>query len=289
MCRRSIDNLPGLESAMAKRWCAAVFCTTAIVWLAAPAAAQYTVRRPPDPATGEKYVVELQGNWWKPSSEISISSESLGIPGTDIDLTRDLGTADEGVGELRAVLRFARKHKLRFDYLPLKYEAEKVLERDLIFNGILFPAGTSVASEMKWNTYQFGYEWDFIYRDRGYFGVLVAAKYTDVELTLTSPVGLEYTQAKGPIPAIGAAGRIYVMSNVAITGQFLAFNLPNGLIERGEYEGEMYDVDIFATVNFVNNFGVLGGYRWIDVNYTADLDKGDLNLDGFYLGAVVRF
>jgi hypothetical protein len=274
---------------MAQRWYAAVFCTTAALWIAAPAAAQYTVRRPPDPATGEKYVVELQGNWFKPSSEISIGSDATGIPGTDIDLEADLGFEDDSTGELRAVLRFARKHKIRYSYLPFDSDVEQVLGRDLIFNGVLYPAGTAVRAEMSWKTHQFAYEWDFIYRDRGYFGVVLAAEYSDLKFALDTPFARESVRARGPIPAVGVAGRIYVMQNVSITGQFLAFNMPDDWVESGDYEGKLYDFDLYGTVNLVNSFGVVVGYRSLDIDYTADLDRGDLNVKGFYLGAVARF
>ena len=43
------------------------------------------------------------------------------------------------------------------------------------------PVTLPVATDLKWKAYRFGYEWDFVYRDRGFVGVVLEAKYTDVE------------------------------------------------------------------------------------------------------------
>ena len=84
------------------------------------------------------------------------------------------------------VLRPATKHKFRFEYTPIGYEAEKVIERDLIFNGILFPVNIEVQTELTWRAYRFAYEYDFFYHDRGFVGFVLEAKYTDVEAQLTN-------------------------------------------------------------------------------------------------------
>ena len=272
------------------RWFRILLCVAGMTGVAAPAAAQYTMLRAPNPATGEKYHFEVSGVFWQPDPSITLSSEGLGIPGSEIDFVDDLGILDANFSELRTVLRFARKHKLRFDYLPMKYDAETVLTRTIIFNGIAYTVGIPIDAELEWKTYRFGYEWDFLYRDRWFLGVLLDAKYTDVRAQLTAPViGTEFTEAKGPIPSIGVVGRGYVTSNISISGQFSFFNLPNDVLQIEDYDGEVYDFDIYGTVNFTNNIGAQVGYRSINVEYTAELDTGDLKVKGFYFGGVVRF
>ena len=73
---------------------------------------------------------------------------------------------------------------------------------------------------MKWRAYRFGYEWDFVYRDRGFAGLLLEAKYTDVSATLTNLLDTEFVRARAPIPAVGFIGRGYVAPNISITGEF---------------------------------------------------------------------
>ncbi len=256
----------------------------AVVGLATPAAAQYGGSS--SLATGENYHVEVAGNLWDPTPAILIRSESIrGIIGSDIDFIEDLGIEKSWFTQLKVVLRPGLKHKFRFEYTPIKYQAVTVLKRDLIFNGIEFPISVPVEAEFKWNAYRFIYEYDFFYRDRGFVGLVLEAKYTDVEASLQNILALEFVHARAPIPAVGVIGRGYVAPNIAITGEFTFFKLPEVQGNSGRY----FDFDLYGTVNFNDYVGVQGGYRSFDVVYKVENDDGDMQLKGLYLGGVVRF
>jgi hypothetical protein len=258
----------------------------AMLGAAIPASAQYGASPTANRATGENYHVEVSGTFWEPTPSIVISSESLnGIIGSEVDFVADLGIEKAWFTQLRVVLRPATKHKIRFEYTPIKYEASTVLKRDLIFNGIAFPIRVPIQSEIKWKAYRFSYEYDFVYRDRGFVGVVLEAKYTDVTATLKNALDLEFVQARAPIPAVGFIGRGYVAPNISITGEFTFFKLPEIQGNSGSY----FDFDLYGTVNFTNNVGAQGGYRSFDVIYKVDNDNGDLQLKGLYFGGVVRF
>ena len=104
-----------------------------------------------------------------------------------MDLVEDLGIEQKQLGKLNVVLRPATKHKFRFEYLPIKYEGSTTIQREFVFNGQLYRVGLPVNTEADFKTYRFGYEYDFIYRSRGFFGVLVDLKYTDVNVELDKP------------------------------------------------------------------------------------------------------
>jgi hypothetical protein len=255
---------------------------------AAPASAQF---RPPGastPAVGERYNIEAALTLWSPEPDLIVASESLGIPGDDIDLQEDLGIEQKRLREFRLVLRPATKHKFRFNYLPMSYDAEAVVQREFIFNGQRYRIGLPVNTEAKLTTYRFGYEYDFFYRDRGYVGVLLDLKYTDVDVALDSPIGREFTTAVAPIPGIGVVGRGYVVPNVSITGEFSYFRIPENLGED-EFGGRYLEYDFYGTFNFNRNVGAQLGVRSIDVDYFDDLDRGFLTFKGWYFGGVVRY
>jgi hypothetical protein len=263
-----------------------------IAGLALPAQAQYR----PLPSSGygagaapkgEPYHVEAAFNLWNPTPDFVISSESLGIPGTEIDVQADLAVQQEKKFEFRLVLRPAKKHKFRFHYLPLAYEATTTLTADIIFNGIRYPLSTQVESKMEWKTYRIGYEWDIISRPQGFFGIILEAKYTDASIQLRSPFGVEFARARAPIPALGAIGRVYIARIASITGEFTGFSLPSSI--DPDYQAHYYDWDIYGTVNFTNNFGAQMGYRSLSLGYVAKQDKGDATLAGLYFGGVARF
>jgi hypothetical protein len=261
-------------------------CAVAILATAVPASAQGAAQPSSSRATGENYHVEISGSLWDPTPAIFISSESIdGIPGSRIDFVEELGITKTWFRQVKVVLRPATKHKFRFEYTPIKYEASAVVNRNLVFNGIEFPVSIPVESEIIWRAFRFAYEYDFVYRDRGFVGVVLEAKYTDVEARLTNAFDTEFVRARAPIPAVGIIGRGYVVPNISITGEFTFFKLPEIEGNSGRY----FDFDLYGTVNFTNNVGAQVGYRSFDVIYKIETDDGDLNLKGLYFGGVVRF
>ena len=270
-------------------------CVAAIFALAAtPVEAQY--RPLPSSSSssigggevkGERYHIELSGNLWNPPPDFRFSSEGLGILGTDIDLDADLGIEQKQMYEVRLVLRPAKKHKLRAHYLPMTYTGDTTLKRDIVFNGIRYTASLPVKTDFTWAAYRFTYEYDVFYRERGFVGILLEAKYADTSLTLDSPVSVEYVKARAPIPAAGLVGRVYPLSFVSLSGEFTYFRLPDSVDENASFNS--LDFDIYATVNIGHHLGIQGGYRSIDMAFGLDSDSGSIKLKGPYVGGVLRF
>jgi len=269
------------------------FCLLAGLALAAPAEAQYGARRATsNRATGETYHVELGAEFWDPVPDpVIISSESLGIIGSNVDFVNQLGIAQTKFRQLNVVLRPATKHKFRFEYTPIEYDAQKVVTASFVFNGQRYDIGVPVTTTLQWKAYRFGYEWDFYYQNRGFAGLLVDLKYTDIQATLAAPTvgAAQFTQARAPIPAIGAIGRGYVVPNISVTAEFSVFKLPDRALTTDQYSGKYYDFNLYGTVNFTDHFGAKVGYRTWDVYYKVKYDTGSMTLKGPYFGAVVRF
>jgi hypothetical protein len=255
-------------------------------------------RPPSEAAVGENYNIEGVVSWWSAEPSLIVASTSIGIPGTDVNLVSDLGITARRLREFRLVLRPGRKHKFRVHYLPIVYGCapgatdtsrcvDSVVQREFVFNGQRYRIGLPVSTYANLTTYRFGYEYDFVYLSRGYAGVLLDVKYTDVDVRLDSPIGSEFTQQVAPIPTLGFTGRGYVVPNVAIGGEFSFFKVPENLSE--DFGGKYFDYDIYGTANFTRNVGVQVGYRNVEVEYTADLDRGNLEFRGWYFAGVLRY
>jgi len=261
---------------------------SAILCLAAtPARAQYGAKQMSDPATGETYHVEIGGYLWDPTPDLVITSEALGIIGSRINFVTDLGIEKTKFRQLKTVLRPGRKHRLRFEYTPITYDAVGTLKANVIFNGILYPVSLPVTTELKWKAYRFAYEYDFLYKDRGFVGVVFDAKYTDVQATLSNIIDTEFVRARAPILTIGAIGRAYVAPNISITGELTG--LGSGGLFGEDYRAHYVDFDLYGTVNFNDHVGAQLGYRSFNVFYHLKHDDGNLDLKGLYFGGAVRF
>jgi hypothetical protein len=219
-----------------------------------------------------------------------ISSGALGRVGSDIDFVNDLGIEKKMFGDLRIVLRPTTKSKFRIAYTPLTYNASTILTRTIEFNAQAFRVSAPVDSELKWKQWRFGYEYDFIYTDRGFAGLLLDVRYTDVQATLSSVFAgatfSEFTHAKAPIPSIGGIGRVYVVPNVAITFELSALKVPK---IQDKYKATYIDWDLGGTYNINDNVGAQVGFRNLNVNYLFDQDTGDMTMRGLYFAGVVRF
>ena len=131
-------------------------------------------------ANGENYHIEGSFNWWNAEPSLSVNSESLGILGTDIDLITDLGIEKHTLPVLNITLKPGRKHRLRFQRLPISYETDAHrVTRSFVFNGQLYTVGLPVTTTVDFTTYGFGYQYDFLYFSRGFVGAGVGLKYTN--------------------------------------------------------------------------------------------------------------
>ena len=135
-----------------------------LLWFPGTAQAQFGATPFEDPATGEKYHVEGGYVFWNPPLDLKVASASLGLAGTKIDATTDLGLANKHLSELRIVLRPARKHKFRIQYLPMKYSGQTNLHRNFVFNGQNFGVNLPIVSDLEWTTWLIAYEYDFLYQ-----------------------------------------------------------------------------------------------------------------------------
>src|SRR4029078_5964832 len=131
--------------------------------------------------------------------------------GDIIDFKKDLGLSDHSFKGLHLLLRPAKKHKFRYQYIPIKYTQSAKITREITFNGQKFTVGVPVNSQIDWRTHRFGYEYDFVSLSRGFGGGVLDLKQADVVAYLESPlVRRETAHAAAPIPSIGGTFRAYV-------------------------------------------------------------------------------
>jgi len=266
----------------------------ALAALVAPvgALAQYSAPDAGGSAIGENYHVELGGTLWNPDLAGTISSEQFKIAGSKIDLLTDLGYTKTRFKDVRIVLRPTKKSKFNIQYTPIQYEAETSFKQDLVFNGIKFPVNVPVESHFTWKVWRLGYEYDFVYKPRGFVGMLIEGRMTTAEARLTtrtpiiSPAIDEFNKRSAPLPAIGVIGRAYPLPQVAVNFSVTGFKLPD---VDPKYEAKYFDWDINGTVNDTNNFGVQMGWRRITNFMVIEKDSGDLKFQGLWFGAAVRY
>ena len=221
-----------------------------------------------------------------------ISSEQFKITGSQIDLLTDLGYTKTRFRDLRLVLRPSKKSKFRVQYTPIEYTAETSFKKVLVFNGINFPVSVPIESHFIWKVWRLGYEYDFLYKPRGFVGVVVEGRLTTAEARLAtktpiiSPALNEFNRRSAPLPAIGLVGRAYPLRQLALNFEVSGFKLPN---VDPKYKATYFDWNIGGTVNVTNYFGVQMGWRKVTNFMVIEQDSGDLKFQGLWFGAAVRY
>lgn len=235
------------------------------------------------PFPGEAFRVEFVTTWWQPDPSLTIQTGTLTGAGiSDFDFAEEFSLDDKRFTDFRLVFKPARRHKVRFAYVPMRYDQAATLVRPILFNGRTYSG--SAALDIKWNLWQLGYQWDFMTRERGFLGVIGELKYNDIRGTVRSVGRSDSAESKAPVPTIGIIGRGYVHRNVAISGELSGIKVPGD-----SFDVSLFDFDISATASLSRHFGVQGGYRAITADYVVDEDTGDLTMRGIYIGLVSRF
>jgi hypothetical protein len=260
-----------------------------VVAMPTAAMAQYRPQESSGGAVGEVYHIEASYGWWNPQPELIVNSEALGILGTDVNLVDDLGIQKKRLGKFDLVLRPAKKHRFRFQHLPIGYQADSTVQRSFVFNGQRYNVGLPVRTDANFQTYRFGYEFDFLQFKRGWVGAMIDMKYTNIDVSLLSPIGEEFTTAAAPIPTFGFVGRGYPLRNLAVTGEMSFFRVPDSIGAQVGGDGSYTDWDINATYNINRYVGAQLGFRSVHVAYNVDTDNGSLKFQGLYFGGVVRY
>ena len=259
---------------MRHRLLVTALCAGAAVAAAAPAAAQNT------------NVGEVSLLFWTPDPDLLLQSGSItAATGIDeIDFVQEFGIERETLPEIR--LSVGRRHKFRLHYIPVRYSADAVIERTITFSGQTFTVGAPASTDIDWDIWRFGYEWDFVSTERGFVGVIGGLRYNRLDASVESPALAQVaaTEQKAPVPTIGAIGRGFLHEMVSITAEFSGLR-----INTDDVEAKFLDFDINGAVTFGRYIGVQGGFRQITVDYFIDDDVGDLRLRGPYIGVVARF
>jgi hypothetical protein len=260
---------------MTTRFLAAALCFSALTFAASPAHAQNV-------ANGEIAVV-----FWKPTPDLLIQTGALtSATGTaePVDFVETFDIEDKWFPGFRASL--GRKHKFNISYAPVKYDASTTITRTITFRGQTFRIGAPATTDIKWDLWRFGYEWDFVSMEKGYVGVIADLKYNKLTASIDSPAltSSASTEQTAPVPTIGVAFRAFPVPMLSIGGEFSGLK-----IERDDFDAKFFDFNIDGTVYFGRYLGAQGGYRSVTVDYVIDDDIGDLKLKGPWIGGLVRF
>ncbi|MBM9604636.1 hypothetical protein [Desulfopila inferna] len=213
-----------------------------------------------------------------------LAAEVNGL-GTRVDLESDLDL-DDSDNIMAEVALALGDFKLTAGYMPLSFEGNSILSRSVLFDGRLYPVGSSIESSVDLDILDVGLTWYFINMDdtpaRLQLGLELAAKITAAEASLVDRRrGItESADTTVPIPTLGLRGRIALSDLIGINGRV-------GYL--GYSDNHFMDADIQLEFSPLPLFGVFAGYRYLDISIDESDVYVDADFSGFYGGALLRF
>jgi hypothetical protein len=199
------------------------------------------------------------------------------VLGTNIDLVDDLGLDDsESFPEGRVTLNFG-KHRLRYGFMPLEWDATKTITETVTFGGKDYTGGAVVDTTLKADYHRLGYEYDFIDVLSNRFGIIFEVKYFDFEAGLKAD-GLGFDEAeslKAPIPTLGLAAQFGLPGMFSIAGEVTGIGTGSDLY--------LYDAEVGVILTPAPFIRISGGYRIFELHVEDDDDEATLTLSGPYV------
>jgi hypothetical protein len=232
---------------------------------------------------GENYTIEVEGRMWNVRLDSTVKIVENGF-GTDVNMVKDLGFEErKNFFEGRLQVKFARKHKFNLEYIPMKWDGDKVITQNIIFSGVIYPVNTRVISSLDLKLFKGGYEYDFLAGRFGFLGFTVDALVASASVQLKAPdLPLDQKEDKTlPLPMIGLIGRVYPIRWVNLTAK--ASGLP-----AGSY-GYVFDGEASLNINPIKYLGISGGYRYLVINGKYNDNSLDYRLDGPFVALALRF
>ena len=236
-------------------------------------------------------LISLKVDYWMPSVDAEVKSSELSLVGTQIDLVDDLGLDDsESIPAVMGSIDFPLFPEILVSYFAVDSSASKVITKDIVYKGTTYSISDTVSSSYDITHFEALLNFGLIKTEMADLGLLIGAKYFEVETTLTSTsAGVTQTESiKGPVPVIGVKG------GVGLPGKFRVEGIGRGLVlEVGDVNASIFDVDLGMHYDFNKFLRASAGYRYfaIDAEDTSDnvTDKAEIKFAGPYIGITGSF
>lgn len=234
--------------------------------------------------------VEFEGRYWWPELRANAQVSGETRRGTNFNFETDLGLADKNFPSGRFIWYTGDKSRLYLDYSQVRYESQRVLDKQIVFRDQTFDVGARVATDLQFKSARLGWIWQFINigQDTVKLGTILEARAIMADITLEGQVGgAAGTRAEKTftiaLPTLGFALDVNPSNSVNIFFQASGMSF-------GRY-GYFADSEAGIKLIPVRNFSISGGYRYEAIEGKSDHSASRLKLyfKGPFAGVSLRF
>lgn len=154
-----------------------------------------------------------------------------GNSGTRLSLSQDLSIDPSIFIRLRLNYLLNQRHWFSILVAPLRLEAKGASGQDIQFTDRLFPAGTSLRSTYRFDSYRFTYRYDFVRMTTWNIGAGVTAKIRDASISLEGGGQRAEKRNTGFVPLISFRAGWHFSPSWEVTAAGDALAAPQGRAE----------------------------------------------------------
>jgi hypothetical protein len=221
---------------------------------------------------------------WNSETRLDVSAGRMGTP---VDLERDLGVdTSDSVFRIDGYYRVNDKHRIDFSAFDLSRTGNKQIEKEIDWQGTIFPISASVNSDIDLNIYKIAYTYSILRREKGYLGLSAGFYIADVGARISAEniANREGGDATTPFPVVGLRGEYQFTEKWSFraSGEFFA-------LEYQDFDGSL--IDLYAGIDYQLSEHVAIGLGVNSVSIDVEISGNDLNgnLDWRYGGGLLFF
>lgn len=206
-------------------------------------------------------------------------------PGSDVDLEADLGLdKSDSVFRFDGYFKFNDRHRIDASWFDLSRSATKEINREIVWNGTVYPLDTTVESIFDLAIYKIAYTYSFLRREEGFLGASAGLYIADFGATLSAPgIGERETEdATAPLPVFGLRGEYRISRKWTFrgSGEFFAF-------EYEDWDGTL--VDLYVGIDYAVSDAISLGLGYNSVTFDLGVDKTNFSgdVDWGYSGGMI--
>jgi len=220
---------------------------------------------------GDPFTISLEAFFPTISTVVRLDASDGGA-GTTIDFEQNLGMSDtETLPALGFTWRFAKKHRLVFDYFDLSRSGSAITTSEIRFGDQVFQVDLPISSYFDSQVTSVRYSYSLIFDEKKELALTAGLSIQDIQFGLmgTGNVGIVEQEVSGltaPLPSFGISGG-YAFTEKwvgrAALGLF-AFDL--AVSDESDISGEIFNAKIAIYHNTFENVHFGLKYSFFDVS-----------------------
>ena len=210
---------------------------------------------------------------------------SSGDSGTDVDLEQDFGlNRSDSVFRIDGYYNFSEKHRVDFSWFDLSRTSSKQIERDIEWNGTLYPVDTAVNSQFDLGIYKVAYTWSFHRKEKNFLGATAGLYIADTGTSLSAAsIGArEVASVTAPLPVLGLRGQHYFSEKLSFRASAEFF-----LFEYDDWDGDLIDLYVGLDYQLSDKFAFGAGFNAVTFDLGVNKENFAGNVDWGYSGGMI--